>query len=83
MASSAPDRGDATVLLAGLGGKSNLASVQVAASRLIIELRDAAAVDDGQLQAAGYRGAMRVADNVWHVIAGPATPAAAAKLRKQ
>ncbi|HUQ10955.1 MAG TPA: N-acetylglucosamine-specific PTS transporter subunit IIBC [Steroidobacteraceae bacterium] len=81
-ASSAPhSQGNARDLLAALGGKGNLAKVEAASTRLLIEVRDGASVDETRLKAAGFRGANRVADRVWHVIVGPDAPAVAAKVQ--
>jgi PTS system N-acetylglucosamine-specific IIC component len=80
-AGSSADRGDPAALLVALGGRSNIARAEVFSSRIAIELRDGAAVDDSGMRAAGYRGATRVADKVWHVIVGPEAPAVAAQLR--
>lgn len=76
-----PDRGNVQALLSALGGKGNLAKVDALSTRLLIEVRDGTTVDEAQLRAAGYRGAMRVADKVWHLIVGPAAAAVAAALR--
>jgi PTS system N-acetylglucosamine-specific IIC component len=81
LASDAPDRGDPQALLAALGGQGNLAKVEARSTRLLVEVRDGATVDEARLRAAGYRGATRVADKVWHVIVGPSAAAVAAALR--
>jgi PTS system N-acetylglucosamine-specific IIC component len=67
-------------LRAALGGAGNLERVELASTRLIIQVRDAAAVDESAVAAAGYRGVMRVAANTWHVIVGPQAARAAAAL---
>jgi PTS system N-acetylglucosamine-specific IIC component len=78
--SNTPDRGDVDALRAALGGAGNLERVELASTRLVIQVRDAAAVDESALAAAGYRGAMRVTANTWHVIVGPQAARAAAAL---
>ncbi len=76
-----PNRGDARALLAALGGAANLARVETRSTRLMIEVKDAAAVNEAAVGAAGYRGATRAGARVWHVIVGPDAPAVAAALR--
>jgi PTS system N-acetylglucosamine-specific IIC component len=73
--------GSTADLLAALGGKANLATVDAASTRLLIEVHDAAMVDEAKLGAAGFRGASRIADRLWHVIVGPDAPAVAAKVQ--
>lgn len=82
LVSTASDRGDAAELLAALGGKSNLATVEARSTRLLIEVRDGAAVDESRLSAAGYRGAIRVADRRWQVIVGPDAASVAGVLQR-
>jgi len=69
-APSAPSFGDARALLAALGGRDNVVRVEARASRLLIEVRDAARVDDSAVHSAGFRAASRVSDRSWHVIVG-------------
>jgi PTS system N-acetylglucosamine-specific IIC component len=76
-----PSRGDPAALLAALGGSGNLTKVDAFASRLVLEVRDEALVDQPRLRAAGFRGAARAADRTWHVIVGPDAVAVAVKLR--
>ncbi|MDF3021440.1 MAG: system, N-acetylglucosamine-specific subunit [Steroidobacteraceae bacterium] len=71
LVSATADRGNVAALLAALGGKSNLAKVEARSTRLLIEVRDGGAVDEPRLSAAGYRGAVRVADRGWQVVVGP------------
>lgn len=79
--STTPDLGDPQALLAALGGAANLLKVEAHASRLLLEVRDGARVNEARLQAAGYRGASRVGEQAWHVIVGPSAAAVAAALR--
>jgi PTS system N-acetylglucosamine-specific IIC component len=78
--SHSPNRGDVAALRAALGGAANLERVEVASTRLVIRVRDAAVVSEAALAASGYRGATRVAGNTWHVIVGPDAARAAAVL---
>ena len=78
--SHSPNRGDVTALRAALGGAANLEQVEVASTRLVIRVRDAAVVSEAALASSGYRGATRVAGNTWHVIVGPDAAQAAATL---
>jgi N-acetylglucosamine PTS system EIICBA or EIICB component len=63
-------RGDPWALLAALGGKKNLVTVSARASRLLIEVRESALVNEAAVQASGFRGATLAADRRWHVIVG-------------
>ena len=81
MASAAPNRGNATDLLSALGGARNIASAESFASRVLVEVRDAAAVDESRLAAAGYRGVARAATRTWHVIVGPEAATVALSLK--
>jgi PTS system N-acetylglucosamine-specific IIC component len=72
---------DARALAAALGGIANIAAVVVRSSRLCLTLKDAAAVNENAVRAAGARSAVRIGDATWHVIVGPAAQAAAQALR--
>jgi PTS system N-acetylglucosamine-specific IIC component len=76
-----PPVGDTQALLAALGGKANITRAEAFATRLVVQVRDAATVDEAALAASRFRGARRVADRTWHVIVGPGAPAVAATLR--
>jgi PTS system glucose-specific IIC component len=76
------NRGDSRALLAALGGEKNLASVEARSTRLLIEVNNAAAVDEPAVLSSGFRGAARASDRVWHVIVGPDAPAVASALRQ-
>ena len=82
LVSATADRGNAAALLAALGGKSNLAKVEVRSTRLLIEVRDEGAVDEPGLSVAGYRGAIRVADRGWQVVVGPDAASVAGVLKR-
>ncbi|MBI5520294.1 MAG: PTS glucose transporter subunit IIBC [Desulfovibrio sp.] len=58
-------------ILAALGGTGNVRSLSaVAATRLRVELADAARLDRAAAQAAGVAGFMEAAPGVWHLIVG-------------
>ena len=82
LVSATADRGNVAALLAALGGKSNLAKVEVRSTRLLIEVRDEGAVDEPGLSVAGYRGAIRVADRGWQVVVGPDAASVAGVLKR-
>ena len=62
-------------------GTGNVTHIEVRASRLAITLRDGRAADESAIRAAGFRGAVQVAPDTWHVIAGAEADAAAVRLR--
>jgi N-acetylglucosamine PTS system EIICBA or EIICB component len=73
--------GDAAGLLAALGGRTNVRTVESAASRLRIGVADAALIERAALRRLGVRAvAVPVAGYV-HVIIGPAADAVGAALR--
>jgi PTS system glucose-specific IIC component len=62
----------ATALVAALGGRGNITRVEPCAlTRLRVQVRDAEAVDEGALIAAGAGGVLRVSNTLVHVIVGP------------
>jgi PTS system glucose-specific IIC component len=71
----------AAELLSALGGAANIARIEPCAlTRLRVELRDARAVDETALAAAGASGVLRISDSVMHVVVGESAPATAAAL---
>jgi len=72
--------GDAPALLAALGGRSNVRTVQPAGSRLRLVVGDAALIDRARLRALGVRAVAVPAVGVVHLIMGPGAAAAAAAL---
>jgi N-acetylglucosamine PTS system EIICBA or EIICB component len=58
-------------LLAALGGAANLKDVQVAASRLLLTLHDAAALNMAAMAQLNLRGIAQPAANSLHVLIGP------------
>ena len=75
-------RGDATALLAALGGRSNVRGITLAASRLRVEIADAARRERAALERLGLRGVALARPGCLHLIVGPAAPATAAALRQ-
>jgi len=73
----------AAALLSALGGADNVARVAPCAlTRVRVELRDARAVDETALEAAGASGVLRISDSVMHVVVGEGAPATAAALNR-
>jgi PTS system glucose-specific IIC component len=71
----------AEALIAALGGAENIARAErCALTRVRVELRDARAVDQSALEAAGALGVLRVSDSVVHVLLGERAAATAAAL---
>jgi PTS system glucose-specific IIC component len=80
---AAPTGPDSAALAAALGGVRNIIKVDVAAlTRLRVHVRDAAAIDEGALNAAGADGLMRISDDVVHVIVGPEAERLAAAIKR-
>jgi PTS system N-acetylglucosamine-specific IIC component len=80
-AAPAPTREVLQGLLAALGGRANVRSVEPASSRLRIAVTNTGAIDIAAIRKLGVRGvALAAADSV-HVIVGPAAEAAGASLR--
>lgn len=71
---AAPTRGpDAQALRAALGGSHNIIRIDVTAfTRLRVQVRDAGAIDEAAVEAAGAAGMMRVAEDVVHLVVGDA-----------
>jgi phosphotransferase system IIB component len=75
-------RGDATALFAALGGHSSVRGLALAASRLRVEIADAARLERTALESLGLRGVALPRPGFLHLIVGPAAPAPAAALRQ-
>jgi PTS system N-acetylglucosamine-specific IIC component len=73
--------GDSEALLAALGGRDNVQTLQPAGSRLRIGVADVTLVDRGRLRVAGARAVAVPAAGVVHVILGPAAGSVASALR--
>ena len=74
------DAGQASAILAALGGSANLSGVQASSSRLRVTVRDDAKVDAGAL-AGLVRGVARPAAGVTHLLVGPSADHLAQGLR--
>jgi N-acetylglucosamine PTS system EIICBA or EIICB component len=79
---AAPAREVLQGLLAALGGRANVRSVEAASSRLRIGVASAAAVDGAAIRKLGLRGAAIATADCVHVIVGPSAQAAGASLRE-
>ncbi|MBV9317123.1 MAG: PTS transporter subunit EIIC [Gammaproteobacteria bacterium] len=75
-------RGDTSALLRALGGGGNVRSVMPAASRLRIEIEDAARLDRAALAAFAVRGMAFPRRDCVHLILGPTAVAVAAALQE-
>ena len=77
-----PWTGDSLALLAALGGRDNVRTVDTAASRLRISVGDAARIDRPALAGLGLRGVAVPLPDCVHLIVGPAAAAAGSALRR-
>ncbi len=58
--------------LDAVGGRDNVKAVELTAgTRVRVEVKDSSLVDTAALTAAGLPGAVQVAPDVWHLVAGP------------
>ena len=69
-------------LLAALGGRENVRSIESASSRLRIGVASTSAIDSAAIRRLGMRGVAIAATDCVHVIVGPAAEAAGASLRE-
>jgi PTS system glucose-specific IIC component len=61
----------AAALATALGGASNIVGVEaIALTRVRVQLRDATAIDERALEAAGVAGVWRLTDGIVHLIVG-------------
>ena len=74
--------GDVVAVLAAIGGRTNVRSVDTCASRVRIGIGNAARVDRAALTALGLRGVALPHPDCVHLIVGPGAPALAAALRE-
>ena len=79
MPSVAGARGPAMV--AALGGKANVRSVDACTTRLRLVLGDSAIADEARLRALGARGIVRLRDGGFQVVLGPIADQVAAEIR--
>jgi PTS system N-acetylglucosamine-specific IIC component len=63
-------RPDAPAWRAALGGPENIADVTLCGSRLLVQARDPARIDDAALMALGARAVARPSDRTVHIILG-------------
>ena len=61
----------AKIILEGLGGKENVASVDNCITRLRIEVKDYTAVDEKKIKSAGVAGIIRPSKTSVQVVIGP------------
>jgi PTS system N-acetylglucosamine-specific IIC component len=73
-------RVDAARLLAALGGRANVRTVEAVAGRLRLTMFDTGHVDARALRELGLRGVALPAPGVAHVLTGPGAPEAAAAI---
>jgi PTS system N-acetylglucosamine-specific IIC component len=81
-ARNAPVSRDVTALLAALGGAGNIQTVEARSTRLLIEVEDAAAIQEDAFQSLDVRGVVKTAAGV-HVVIGPEAAAVAADISRQ
>jgi PTS system glucose-specific IIC component len=73
----------AGAITVALGGAGNIVRAEeIALTRLRVELRDAARVNEGALMKAGVLGVWRLSDGVLHLIVGEDAAALAAALEE-
>jgi PTS system N-acetylglucosamine-specific IIC component len=58
-------------LLMALGGRSNVSALDAASTRILVTLRDGAAIDEPALASLGLRGIARPAPTSLHLVVGP------------
>ena len=61
----------AKIIIEGLGGKANIASVDNCITRLRIEVKDYTAVDEKKIKSAGVAGIIRPSKTSVQVVIGP------------
>ena len=61
----------AQIILEGVGGKENLASIDHCITRLRLEVKDRLLVDEAKIKSAGIAGVIRPGKNAVQVIVGP------------
>jgi PTS system N-acetylglucosamine-specific IIC component len=81
-AAPAPAKDVLRGLLAALGGRQNVRSIEPASSRLRIAVASSSAIDSAAIRELGMRGVVVAAKDCVHVIVGPAAEAAAVSLRE-
>lgn len=81
-AMAAPDSTTLQLLLAALGGRTNVRSIEVAASRLRIGVVKASFIDANAIRSLGLRGVTVPSSECVHVIVGPAAGVTSESLRR-
>jgi glucose-like phosphotransferase system IIB component len=82
MGESPPWNARAAALLSALGGRANVRTVDIAASRLRVSVAEVARVDRQAFRELGLRGVAIPAAGSVHLIVGPEAAEAAAALRQ-
>jgi N-acetylglucosamine PTS system EIICBA or EIICB component len=81
-AAPAPAKDVLRGLLAALGGRQNVRSIEPASSRLRIAVASTGAIDSAAIRSLGMRGVAIAGPDCVHVIVGPAAQAAGVSLRE-
>lgn len=76
------DAGRIEALIAALGGRANLASVDACTTRLRLELDDPALADEARLKALGARGVVSPGGRALQVVLGPEADRVASEIRQ-
>lgn len=72
----------AAAVLAGLGGKENVESLDNCITRLRLEVKDHTRVDETQIRSAGVAGVIRPSETAVQVVVGTKVQSIADELRK-
>ena len=72
----------AAIILEGLGGKANIASVDNCITRLRLEIKDYTAVDEKKIKSAGVSGVIRPSKTSVQVVIGPKVQFVADEFKK-
>jgi PTS system N-acetylglucosamine-specific IIC component len=72
----------AAIVLEGLGGKENVASLEYCATRLRLEVKDNLGVDEKKIKSAGIAGIIRPGKTSVHVIIGTKVQFVADEMKK-
>ncbi|MDQ8756929.1 N-acetylglucosamine-specific PTS transporter subunit IIBC [Sphingosinicella sp. LHD-64] len=75
------DRGRADAMIAALGGRANLLTVDACTTRLRLTLADPALADEARLKALGARGLVSPGGNALQVVLGPQADQVATEIR--
>ena len=72
----------AEIVLAGLGGKANVTSLDNCVTRLRLEIKDYTAIDESKIKSAGVAGVIRPSKNSVQVIVGTKVQFVADEMKK-